>query len=354
MRASRKQRRDPVRKLRHTVIYFSICIVIISVCTFALVEYFVYEVLGSDIVYDPIDAIGMIGPMGVVLGFFSYFSLKKANRYFFMLIDGIHELSEGNFKTRLSVNEAGPFKEVFANFNTMCEELDGVETLREDFVRKFSHELRTPLMSINGFSSLMLEGGITESEQLQYLTIIESESKRLAELAESTLLMTRLEAQQLIVDKEYFALDEQLKECIILLEPQWSKKQLDVSADLPSTVGYGNSELLKQVWINLLSNAIKYTPERGTLTVMLTQEQSSLKVSIQDTGIGIHEEALPKIFNEYYRGVDTGVIKGIGLGLSIAKKIIDLSGGAIHVSSMAGKGSTFTVTLPRPNETKDM
>lgn len=186
-------------------------------------------------------------------------------------------------------------------------------------------------------------------EREQYLQIILDESSHLADLANSTLLLTRLESQQFIAEKRPYPLDEQIKRCAILLSPSWEKKQISFTASLEPAEFVGNEELMRHVWINLLDNAVKYTPEGGEITVTLQVRPEELEISVADTGIGMPEEVRSHVFDKYYQGSrSSGSGRGLGLGLSIVYRILELCGGQVRVDSVVDQGSTFTVRLPCP------
>lgn len=161
----------------------------------------------------------------------------------------------------------------------MSKELQSIQTLRSDFINHFSHEFKTPITAIKGFAELLREPDTTPEEREQYLQIILDESSHLADLANSTLLLTRLESQQFIAEKRPYPLDEQIKRCAILLSPSWEKKQISFTASLEPAEFVGNEELMRHVWINLLDNAVKYTPEGGEITVTLQVRPEELEIS---------------------------------------------------------------------------
>ena len=146
--------------------------------------------------------------------------------------------------------------------------------------------------------------------------------------------------------KETFSLDEQLREVILLFESQWIEKELDLDIDL-CTVNYtGNREMLMQVWQNIFGNAMKFVPDRGQIRVLLSTDRRSVKISIVDNGIGMSKDVLKRIYEKFYQADSSRNEIGNGLGLTLAKRIVDLHGGTISVSSEIGKGTAFTVTLP--------
>ena len=228
----------------------------------------------------------------------------------------------------------------------MAQELQGVQTLRSDFINNFSHEFKTPITAVKGFAELLLDPSTSGEEREEYLQIILDESARLADLANSTLLLSKLESQQYISNKTIFLLDEQIKRCAILLSPAWEKKEIAFSADLESARYCGNEELMRHVWLNLLGNAVKYTPEGGEVSVTLRVGPGMLRVQVSDTGIGMSEEVQAHVFDKYYQGKNGQDGKGLGLGLSIVHRIVELCGGSVTVSSEEDQGSTFTVLLP--------
>ena len=335
------------RPLRRWLILQSVSIVILSVMAFLLVEFFVNIVLRQDPDYNAIDGIGMIGPMGILMWLLSYNIMKKISRYLSELMNAISGVAGGDFAIRMNEETAGPVKELYKNFNKMTSELEGVQTLRDDFINHFSHEFKTPIASINGFTRLLLEDDVTIEEQKKYLGIIAAESDRLARMSESTLLLTKLESQHILPDTETYQLDEQIRQCIILLMPQMNDKDIDLSVNL-SQVGYdGNEDLMKHVWMNLLGNALKYSDRSGKIGIELTEDESAVVVSISDSGPGMSEEAVARACEKYYQDESRVSHQGLGLGLAIVNRIIDICDGKLEISTSPGNGSCFTVFLPK-------
>lgn len=287
-------------------------------------------------------------PMCVVLGVINYIISKYIYKYVFILSEGIRRVSDGDFSVRLKEEKGGPLTEVYGDFNKMCAELENVELLKNDFLNNYAHELRTPITSINGFARLLMENDVTESERNAYLQLIADESKRLAALANSTLLMSKLDAQSIVLDKAEYDLGEQLRQSVILLSGEWSGKNINVDGSEIEDVTYnGNQSLMQEVWYNLLSNAIKYTPRGGEIRLSAKEENGDIVVAISDTGAGMSEETVSHIFEKYYQGDKSHSSKGLGLGLSIAERIVKLCDGTIKVKSELNAGSTFTVRLPK-------
>lgn len=215
-----------------------------------------------------------------------------------------------------------------------------------DFFDCLSHEMKTPITAIKGFAELIQSVELSEEERRQYLQIIIDESSRLAGLVDNVRLLARSGRRDFVIRQKPYPLDEQLRRCLVLLSSAWEQKGLVLSARLEPVTCCGDEELLRHVWLNLLDNAIKYTPEGGRIHVSLAREGDEAVVLVSDSGAGIPEEEQPHIFEKYYqrKGGRTG--SGLGLGLSIVRRILDLCGGRVSVCSAAEQGSTFTVRLP--------
>lgn len=319
---------------------------ILSVLAYEFLDYMIYLIHPERTDYNPLMGIGMLIPMAFLMQFFNFCVSKALLKKVNLLVDALHKVAKGDYQVRLNEKKAAPLTEIVQNFNKMTEELQSVETLRNDFINDFSHEFKTPITSINGFANLLLDTEVSEAEQREYLQIIADESKRLATLAEQTMMMSKLDSQVTIPDKEWYPLDRQLKQNIILLSKDWEAKGITIDTDIDKVSYHGNATLMAHVWINLLGNAIKFTPEAGTITVSLKQKKNSLYIAIQDTGKGMTEEEISRIFHKYYQADTSHATKGMGLGLSIAHRIVELCEGQIEVNSTPGCGSTFTVILP--------
>lgn len=332
--------------LKKWMIHGSIIIIFWSSCAFTLIQFVDNLILKRDLTYELVNSAGMLIPMAIIMWIICSLFLRITYNYISKLISAITQVADGNFDVYLNVEKAGPLREVCINFNKMTKELQSVQTLRNDFINNFSHEFKTPISSINGFALLLMEEEISKDDKNKYLKIIADESERLAELSNLTLLLSKVETQQYIIDKENYSLDEQIKECAIILYPQWSKKNIEFSAELDPILYNGNYELMQHIWINILNNAIKFTPDNGKISIIMKKYDKNIIISIADTGIGMSEEELSKIFMKYYQGDMSRSKKGLGLGLSIVKRIVELNNGNIEVSSRVSKGSVFTINLP--------
>ncbi|MFC7679947.1 ATP-binding protein [Paenibacillus sp. GCM10028914] len=258
-----------------------------------------------------------------------------------------NEIAKGNFEIELDeshwVNE---ISDMAIHFNRMVRELRSIETLRTDFVVNVSHEFRTPLASIEGYTMLLQDHSLSEAERDEYTKVILDSAQQLSTLSGNILKLSKLENQELIIEKKTYRLDEQIRQAILLLEPQWSSKDLELNIELMKVHYEGNEELVMQVWLNLMGNAIKFTPDGGEITVSLTNDTNYITVHISDTGIGMSEDVQKHMFEKFYQGDNARYAEGNGLGLPLVRRIIDLCGGKIEVQSECGCGTTFTIQLP--------
>ena len=190
-----------------------------------------------------IAAISLVGGtlMALLLGTFPLRSVSE-------MTQGLHRLASGDYDVRIEpkglMATIAPLRDMVESFNATASELAGTEMLRSDFINNFSHEFKTPIVSIAGFASLLRQGDLTRAEQLEYLDIIESESKRLADMATNVLNMTKVENQAILTDVSTFNLSEQLRTCVLLLERKWEKKNLEMNLDLEEYTVSGNSKKL--------------------------------------------------------------------------------------------------------------
>lgn len=268
------------------------------------------------------------------------------------LIDGMDALASGNFSSRINVGmimrKYPSYVGVADSFNKMAEQLENTELLRSDFVNNFSHEFKTPIVSIAGFARLLKRGDLTEEQQQEYLTAIEEESMRLSVMATNVLSLTKVENQTILSDITTFNLSEQIRSCVLLLERRWEEKELELELEFGEYFIRANEELLKQVWINLLDNAVKFSPHGHTIGVEIRETAEMLQVKIKNTGSSIPPEKQALVFNKFYQADESHTVPGNGVGLAIVKRVVDLHGGIITLSS-SDDVTAFMVQLPKEN-----
>lgn len=232
-------------------------------------------------------------------------------------------------------------------------ELEQLETLRREFVANVSHELRTPLTAIKSYSETLLnDKDIPPDVRQSFLQVIHDETDRMARLVRDLLDLSQLESQRAAWDYEYCRISELAKQVMKSLQPQFQGKGLRVEmrqqGETPEPLIYADPDRIQQVLLNLLSNAVEFTPQGGSIEVIIESRPAEIMVMISDSGVGIPKEDLPRIFDRFYR-VDkarTRTMGGTGLGLAIARQIIEAHGGKIGIESELGKGTTIWFTVP--------
>ncbi|VEU79836.1 HAMP domain-containing sensor histidine kinase [Haploplasma axanthum] len=282
--------------------------------------------------------------IGVLLTFLvSRIFLREVNK----LKRGMQEISEGNFDVRLDLKHPSELKSISDNFNLMAKELSATQILRNDFISNFSHELKTPIVAIRGFAKLLQNPNLSEEKRKEFLDIIFNESNRLSQLSSNILLLTKLESQGIVIEKKEYYLDEQIRQCILLLSKEWETKNISFNLGLNKINYYGNEELLQHLWINLIGNAIKFSKKDSMIKIYLEESDNEVIATIKDSGIGMDTESIKRIYDRFFQVDSNNSAYGNGLGLSIVKRIIDLSNGTINVESKIGNGTTFIITLPK-------
>ena len=257
-----------------------------------------------------------------------------------------HErVQEGDFTVRLPDNQPGEMGELMRSFNDMTEALGSTAYLQKDFISSMSHEFKTPIASIRGFAKMLQMPGVTEEQKAEYIRLIAQESDRLSRLSETLLRLSALEQQTALASLTTFSLDEQLRQVILRLEPSWSAKDIGWQLELEEIRITSDQELLNQVWVNLLQNAIKFSPDGSDIEVRICRDGNAV-VEIKDHGCGMTEETQQRIFDKFYQADKSRRQEGVGLGLSLVKRIVDMMGGSISVRSALHEGSTFRVELP--------
>jgi signal transduction histidine kinase len=241
-----------------------------------------------------------------------------------------------------------PFHQLVDSLNAMAADLGRLEVMRQEFIANVSHEIQSPLASIAGFTRIIKAGTVTAAQQGQYLDIIHAESDRLSRLTDNLLQLAALESGVQPVRHEPVAVDRQIRDGIIALEPVWSAKGLVLDVDLPPLRVMADPDWLHHVWINLLTNAFKFTPDGGAIRLAGECTNGMVTASVTDSGIGMSSADQARIFERFFKSdrARTRTTPGSGLGLAIVKKIVDLHGGTITVDSILDHGTTVTIQLP--------
>jgi signal transduction histidine kinase len=278
-------------------------------------------------------------------------------------------IAGGDLSERLDTDGPGEVGQLERTFNTMAASLERTvadleernrtllesEQVKSELVSNVSHELRTPLASVLGFSSLMLDRDLPPEETKRYLEVIRTEARRLAALLNDLLDLQRVEQEALDLRNEEVDLNELLATQVTLYSAQSDAHELKFQPSEEQLAVRGDRDRLAQVVGNLLSNAIKYSPEGGVVEVTATLIGDEAWIWVRDEGLGIPGGHQEQIFTKFFRG-DVGRelgIAGTGLGLVLARQIIEAHGGEIGFDSESGRGSTFWLQLPASRSSKD-
>jgi signal transduction histidine kinase len=303
---------------------------------------------------------GLIASAVFIVGFGLYLARSTA-RPVRAVATAASRLAEGDLSTRLEEGGPGEVGELTTSFNRMAEQLERgraeleeqnvrlreSEHLKSELVSIVSHELRTPLASVLGFTSLLLTREVGSEEQRRYLEIIDAQGRRLSSLLNDFLDIQRLEEGQLQLARELFDLRALVREQVQLFTGQSDKHTLDVALPPQPLPVRGDPNRLAQVVGNLLSNAIKYSPEGGTVEIVGERDDGLVRVSVRDEGLGIPHELHDQVFGKFFRGdAAASGIAGSGLGLTIARSVVEAHGGHISFESASGRGSVFWLELP--------
>jgi signal transduction histidine kinase len=245
------------------------------------------------------------------------------------------------------------------NFNQMADRIDQqVEALvqtdakRREMVANVSHDLRTPLTSLHGYLETLLlkDASLSPEERREYLEIATAQSARLNQLIGELFELAKLDSSETVLNVEPFSLAELVQDIIHKFKLEAGKRDITIQSDFGKNLpfAYGDIGLIQRVLDNLIENALRYTPTGGRITLSLSGESDNIMVRVADTGQGIPEDELSHIFDRFYRleKTRTASAKNAGLGLAIAKRIIDLHGGNIQAASKPNQGTTFSFALP--------
>lgn len=343
--------------LRRCIVFFAVLSLIVTVCMLLFLN-LMQKNMGIELEEDGINQAAVITFVGIVLITVVCVVIDTIRRKIMIgrpvrrIISAAEKIMKGDFSVRVkpvtSPDDQNGFNIIIEYFNRMAEELSGLETLRTDFIANVSHELKTPLAVVLNYGTMLQQPGLTEEKRIEYAKSITDTSRRLSDLITNILRLNKLENQQIYPENKIYNLGEQLCECLLDFENVWEQKKIEIFTDIEEEVYVEtDAELMSLVWRNLFSNALKFTEPGGSVYVNLRAEGGFAYAEVRDTGCGISRETGKHIFEKFYQGDKSHSTQGNGLGLALVKRVADIVGGDISVSSEINKGSTFTVKIRR-------
>lgn len=257
---------------------------------------------------------------------------------------------KGDFTARVPAEGDDEIAQLAATFNDMATSLEAIDQSRRSFMGNIAHELRTPMTTIKGFIDGMLDGVIPPEDYKHYLEIVSAETGRLTRMIKTMLDISKLEAGEYVINAETYDIWDTVTSALFGAEKRLEENHIGILGFAPNrTLVYADPDIVYQVFYNILDNAIKFTNNGGTITLNITEDENEVTVSVKNTGQGISEEALPHVFDRFYkedksRGLHAG---GSGLGMNISKVLITRSGGRIWAQSVQDEYAEFFFTLPK-------
>lgn len=280
------------------------------------------------------------------------FSCAKFDRPMRRLSRAMRAVAEGNFTVRVEpVHARSKFDYMdimFEDFNRMVQELGSIETMKDDFIANVSHEIKTPLAVISSYADALSRGTLSEQERREYARTIAAASENLSALISNILRLNKLENQEIVPNAKPYDLTRQLCDCALVHESRWEEKRIEFDAQLEERVMIlADESMLEIVFNNLIANAVKFTEPGGRIVLRQEKDGPDVLVTISDTGCGMDEETMSHIFDKFYQGDTSHSGEGNGLGLALARRVLEISGGSISVKSQPDEGAEFTVRLRR-------
>ncbi|MDE6723015.1 MAG: HAMP domain-containing histidine kinase [Eubacterium sp.] len=288
----------------------------------------------------------------LILAFVCIYYLTKR------MITPLHQMSNaakqfavGDFSYRVKTTGNDELADLGRAFNDMADALDALEGSRRSFVSNVSHELKTPMTSIAGFIDGILDGTIPQDKQQYYLEIVSTEVRRLSRLVISMLNMSKIESGDLEIKPSNYDISDQIIHILLTFEQKIENKNIEIRGldNLKPTHIVADPDMIYQAIYNLFDNAVKFTNEGGYIEVSLVERSSDIEVCIKNSGEGIQQEELSKVFERFYkvdksRSLDS---KGAGLGLYIVKLMVEMHGGRVLAKSDSTETAEFTFNLPK-------
>ena len=298
-------------------------------------------------------SIAVIALVGCAIIFFVVLSSSYFIRSIVNPVDQVgkiaRRIAKGDFSVRLSKGYDDEIGELCDVINSMAEELQENEKMKNDFISSVSHELRTPLTAIKGWAMTLNDGYVDQETLHKGMGVIIKESDRLSGMVEELLDFSRLQSGRLKLSTAKMDLVAELSDAVLMFEERARRENIALVYDEPMDIIpiVGDANRLRQVFVNIIDNALKYSDAGGTVTVSVHPHEADVQIVISDTGIGIAAEDLPKVKSKFYKANSTR--RGSGIGLAVADEIVSLHGGSLDLQSQEGVGTTVSIHLPLAN-----
>ena len=294
--------------------------------------------------------------------FAAYLIMKNKIRRYSEYENEFYEISakyaKGDFTEKIDTDKPDMLKDIAEHINSLAADVETSEETSKTFIANVSHELRTPMTTIGGFVDGILDGTIKKSKQTEYLVLVSKEIQRLRMLISSMLNMTKFESGTLTPNFRETNLTDLVIQIVLMFEKRIEDKHLQIEElDSSRLMAVADADLMKQVIYNLVENAVKFVNDGGTLSFTFEKKDGICTIGIRNTGEGLQNSEMQQVFDRFYktdssRGKDT---TGLGLGLSISRRIVHLHNGHIVVKSVYGEYTEFQVQIPEdPRQNNDI
>jgi len=290
---------------------------------------------------------GLLALLGAML--ISALFARRVSKPIIELRNSAQALADRDFSAQPQIDAPGEVGELAASLNQLSVRLESLEATRRDFVANVSHELRTPLTVVSGFAETLAEDDLNNATRKEFAGMIVANTRRMQRIVDDLLDLSRIESGGWIPKPEHLDLAESIGEVVSTLSPAISESGASIRTYIPpgATTAYADRTAVRQIVSNLVENAIRHTAN-GVITIFSEKDPNGVWVGVRDTGEGIAEEHLPRIFERFYR-VDSGRSReqgGTGLGLSIVRHMAEAHGGRVRANSRIGEGTSIAVFFP--------
>ena len=278
-----------------------------------------------------------------------YFVTSRMTKPLREMAAAAKSFSTGDFTVRVHAEGEDEIAQLARSFNHMADSVADLESVRRSFIANVSHELKTPMMTIGGFIDGILDGTVPEEKRGQYLQIVSEEVKRLSRMVKSMLSIARIEAGDMKISPTDFDINELVCRTVFAFEQKIEEKKLEIiGLESDEVFVNADNDLIHQVVYNLIDNAVKFVNEGGCISFAYTQKDGKVFVSVKNTGMGIAQQELPRLFDRFYKTDKSRSLDktGVGLGLYIVQTIVNQHKGDLLVKSVEGEYTEFTFSVP--------